>query len=115
MVSPVLGRDLEQPTKPSASAGSWGDALRLEPNGNGVTYVWCAHCEAPLGDLKDGWEALAGRLQLAVEELGPFAKVADALQAQQWVCPECLTALWTDVVPADGKSWRDFELTGANK
>jgi N-methylhydantoinase B len=115
MVAPAGVNCPEQPERPSSDAGHWGDALRLAPNGNGVTYVWCAHCEAPLGDLSKGWESLAGRLPLAPEELGPFVKVTDSLQAQQWVCPSCLTALWTDIVPTEGKSWKDFELTGSSQ
>jgi N-methylhydantoinase B len=34
------------------------------------------------------------------------------LAAVAYVCPSCVTALWVDVEPAAGKTWRDFAVRG---
>lgn len=91
----------------------WGESLLLRSNGDGTLVAWCAHCDALLGEVgAGGWERLVARLVLDEGDLGPLVKVAASLNVVQWVCPNCVTALWTDVVPVEGKTWHDVQLVG---
>jgi N-methylhydantoinase B len=85
--------------------GTWGESLRLEG-----THAHCAHCDADLGELGEDWRALAGSVLMPAEDLGPLVQLPDELVGRQFVCPSCATALWVDVVPADGALWTDFKL-----
>ncbi|SFJ44398.1 N-methylhydantoinase B [Amycolatopsis sacchari] len=89
--------------------GIWGAALLTHRTADGLVGS-CRHCGQVLGDLTGGWEKVAGRVPLGPEDLGSRVEVHDALGAVAYVCPHCVTALWVDVEPADGKTWRDFAL-----
>jgi N-methylhydantoinase B len=92
-----------------AAAGSWGESLRFRAAAD-VTMVHCGHCDAELGPAGGDWRELVGALELSASELGPLIQVHEDLIARMFVCPECVTALWVDVLPAAGESWRDFTL-----
>jgi N-methylhydantoinase B len=84
---------------------TWGESLRLEG-----TRAHCAHCDAELGELGDDWRRLTGVVALSAQELGPLVQLPDELSARQYVCPACATALWVEVIPAQGPLWTDFRL-----
>lgn len=113
-----MAQPLESPgNKPSdgqqADRRRWGESLLLCSNGDGTLVAWCAHCDALLGEVgSGGWERLVARVVLDERDLGPLVKVAASLNVVQWVCPTCVTALWTDVVPVEGKTWQDLQLVG---
>lgn len=91
--------------------GSWGESLRFERAADGGASAHCAHCDADLGAPGRDWRALAGTIDLQASELGPLIDVHSDLAARQYVCPECLTALWVEVVPAGQDAWTDFDLS----
>ncbi|MGH3099104.1 MAG: hydantoinase B/oxoprolinase family protein, partial [Streptosporangiales bacterium] len=92
------------------ATGSWGASLRTTRAADGTVIASCRHCGGPLGDLADGWEAIAGRVRLGPEDLGALVHVHESLAVTQYVCPHCVTALWVDTEPDGGKTWRDFAL-----
>ncbi|QUH03782.1 hydantoinase B/oxoprolinase family protein [Saccharopolyspora erythraea] len=89
--------------------GIWGASLVTWPGQAGPT-AGCRHCGAVLGSLAQGWEGIAGRVSLGPEDLGGDVRIHESLTAVAYVCPDCVTALWVDTEPAEGKSWRDFAL-----
>lgn len=90
--------------------GIWGVSLRTHSGDEGL-LASCRHCGHLLGDISSGWEAVAGRVALDSADLGQRVDVHRDLTATAYVCPDCVTALWVEVEPTDGKSWRDFTLT----
>ncbi|GAA4685038.1 hydantoinase B/oxoprolinase family protein [Pseudonocardia yuanmonensis] len=102
-------------TAPQRSTGSeageptgiWGASLRTHDGG----IASCRHCSTVLGPLDEGWEAIAGRVVLGPDDLGSRVNVHADLAAVAYVCPGCVTTLWVDTEPADGKTWKDFVLT----
>ncbi|WP_020419336.1 hydantoinase B/oxoprolinase family protein [Amycolatopsis sp. ATCC 39116] len=94
---------------PGEPTGIWGAALVTHRTADGLTGS-CRHCGQVLGDLTGGWEAIAGRVVLGADDLGARVEVHGDLAAVAYVCPHCVTALWVDVEPAGGKTWRDFAL-----
>jgi N-methylhydantoinase B len=95
---------------PRGTEGIWGASLRTVAGSDGAITASCAHCAAVLGDIRTGWEGIAGQVTLDAERLGSLVKVHDALTVTQYVCPHCATALWVDTEPSDGKTWQDFAL-----
>jgi N-methylhydantoinase B len=93
------------------AADQWGESLRFERDSGGKTIARCAHCEYRLGPVTGDWRALAATIALTPEELGPLVQLPEGLTARQYACPECVTALWVEVVPADHEVWQDFRLT----
>ena len=93
------------------AADQWGESLRFERDSVGTTIARCAHCEYRLGPVTGDWRALAATIALTPEELGPLVQLPEGLTARQYACPECVTALWVEVVPADREVWQDFRLT----
>jgi N-methylhydantoinase B len=91
------------------AAERWGESLRFT-HGDGGTVAVCAHCDEPLGVVAGDWRTLAGAVELPAGDLGPLVQLPDGLVARQYVCPSCVTALWVEVLPAEGGAWRDFEL-----
>jgi N-methylhydantoinase B len=95
---------------PRGTEGIWGASLRTVTGSDGAITACCRHCDAVLGDVRSGWEGIAGRVTLDAERLGSLVQVHGALTVTQYVCPSCATALWVDTEPAGGKEWRDFVL-----
>ena len=89
--------------------GIWGASLHTHDSSGGV-LASCRHCGHVLGHVTSGWESIAGRVVLDSADLGHRVEVHSALNAIAYVCPNCITALWVEVEPAEGKSWRDFAL-----
>jgi N-methylhydantoinase B len=83
----------------------WGESLRLHDG-----RLHCAHCDAELGASGGDWREAAGSIELSAQELGPLVPVHRDLVARMWVCPQCVTSLWVDVLPAQGEAWTDFRL-----
>jgi N-methylhydantoinase B len=108
---------MEPPSAPSSApsdgrpsvSGRWGESLRLRATDQG-TVAHCAHCNAELGALGDDWQELTGTVTLSAEDLGPLVQLPEALVGRQYICPSCATALWVEVLPADG-GWTDFRLS----
>ncbi|MEV5303127.1 hydantoinase B/oxoprolinase family protein [Amycolatopsis methanolica] len=94
---------------PGEPTGIWGAALVTHRTADGLVGS-CRHCGQALGDLTGGWESIAGRVVLGADDLGARVEVHGDLAAVAYVCPHCVTALWVDVEPAGGKTWRDFAL-----
>ncbi|MFD4197884.1 hydantoinase B/oxoprolinase family protein [Amycolatopsis thermoflava] len=94
---------------PGEPTGIWGAALVTHRTADGLIGS-CRHCGQVLGDLTGGWESIAGRVVLGADDLGARVEVHGDLAAVAYVCPHCVTALWVDVEPAGGKTWRDFAL-----
>ncbi|AIJ22452.1 hydantoinase B/oxoprolinase family protein [Amycolatopsis methanolica] len=94
---------------PGEPTGIWGAALVTHRIADGLVGS-CRHCGQALGDLTGGWESIAGRVVLGADDLGARVEVHGDLAAVAYVCPHCVTALWVDVEPAGGKTWRDFAL-----
>jgi N-methylhydantoinase B len=92
-----------------AITGAWGDSLRLRATEHG-SLASCAHCDAELGLLGSDWRRLVGTVALSSAELGPLVQLPDELIGRQYACPSCATALWVEVVPANGADWTDFRL-----
>jgi N-methylhydantoinase B len=94
--------------------GTWGASLVIRESGapSAGPVAACRHCGQPLGPLDDGWEAIAGRIRLDADDIGPRVEVHSDLAAVAYVCPHCVTALWVEVEPASGKTWRDFASQG---
>ena len=88
----------------------WGGVLTLSGSGSDLQAA-CKHCGHALGSLADGWERLAGRVELGPDDLGEHVHVHQDLATVMYVCPNCQTALWTDTEPKAGRTWRDFALT----
>ncbi|WP_406690815.1 hydantoinase B/oxoprolinase family protein [Saccharopolyspora sp. ID03-671] len=97
------------PTAAGPPTGMWGGSLHTHDSSDGV-LASCKHCGHVLGHLTSGWESIAGRVVLDSADLGHRVEVHSDLQAVAYVCPNCITALWVEVEPVDGKSWRDFAL-----
>lgn len=117
--SEILGARRDRMAAPTAAArpapdgppsGIWGASLKTYDTPDGV-FGSCAHCDAGLGLVKDGWEAIAGTVELSAEDLGRDVRVHSSLRTVQYVCPSCLTSLWVDTEPVAGKDWKDFALT----
>ena len=107
---------MQAPDDASSGGGSgggdaqvWGGVLTLSGSGSDLRAA-CKHCGQSLGSLADGWERLAGRVELGPDDLGEHVRVHADLVTVMYVCPNCQTALWTDTEPKDGRTWRDFAL-----
>jgi N-methylhydantoinase B len=92
-------------------ADRWGESLRFYAGADGELAAHCAHCDHRLGPVGGDWRELTAVVALSAEDLGPLVQLPPELTARQYVCPECVTALWVEVVPASGEVWRDFKLT----
>ncbi|HEX5192241.1 MAG TPA: hydantoinase B/oxoprolinase family protein [Solirubrobacteraceae bacterium] len=92
-------------------ADQWGESLRFERGADGAAVAHCAHCGHRLGAVTGDWRSLTATIALDAEDLGPLVQLPEQLTARQYVCPECVTALWVEVVPADREVWQDFRLT----
>src|SRR5690606_12805232 len=102
----------ERPAHSTATGeptGIWGASLTTRADGDSVVGA-CRHCGTVLGELGHGWESVAGRVRLDGNDLGAHVAVHDTLDVIAYVCPHCVTALWVDVEPSQGKTWRDFAL-----
>jgi N-methylhydantoinase B len=109
MEPPRGAEDGAPPADAPAITGAWGDSLRLRSTEHG-SVASCAHCDAELGPLGSDWRRLVGTVALTGAELGPLVQLPDELVGRQYACPSCATALWVEVVPADGADWTDFRL-----
>jgi N-methylhydantoinase B len=96
-------------TRPAAARvpieGQWGESLRFADG-----HVHCAHCRHDLGPARGDWRELVASLDVSSEQLGPLVPVHKDLAARMFVCPECVAALWADVLPVEGAAWTDFRL-----
>jgi N-methylhydantoinase B len=110
MVAPVSGDGRHDGDR--HSRGIWGASLVTFADPDGRRHAACRHCDAVLGPIGEGWEAIAGRVVLGPEDLGSRVDVHADLATVAYVCPECVTALWVDTEPVRGKDWRDFALAG---
>lgn len=92
-------------------AERWGESLRFTGGGDeGGTVAVCAHCDTALGVVRGDWREFAGTVAMSPGDLGPLVQLPDGLVARQYVCPSCVTALWVEVIPAEGEPWQDFML-----
>lgn len=62
--------------------------------------------------MSSGWESIAGKIAVTPVDLGGHVTVHSALKTVQYVCPHCLTSLWVDTEPVDGRDWTDFSIAG---
>ncbi|MHB1999381.1 MAG: hydantoinase B/oxoprolinase family protein [Solirubrobacteraceae bacterium] len=108
-MTPPRGRPANE-TPANLPEGGWGESLRFARGADGTVHAHCAHCEADLGAPGRDWRALAGSVELTAGEIGPLIDLHPDLCARQFVCPHCATALWVEVLPADGPPWTDFDL-----
>ncbi len=74
------------------------------------TRVHCAHCNGDLGELTGDWRDVAGVIAVAGAELGPYVEIHEDLVANQYVCPNCASLLWVEVIGAEGAPVPDFAL-----
>jgi N-methylhydantoinase B len=87
----------------------WGESLTLHRHGD-RTHVHCAHCNSNLGKLTGDWRDVAGVVAVAGAELGPYVEIHEDLVANQYVCPNCASLLWVEVIGAGGAPVPDFAL-----
>ena len=87
----------------------WGESLTLHRDGD-RTHVHCAHCNSDLGELTGDWRDVAGVVAVAGAELGPYVEIHEDLLANQYVCPNCASLLWVEVIGAEGAPVPDFAL-----
>lgn len=79
--------------------------------------VSCRHCEAELGTIRGDPLARALVHERPSTEAGPGVHVDPtvftdrAIVVRQAFCPDCLTLLTTEIVPADEPSFRKWSLT----
>ncbi len=87
-------------------------ATRLDENlvladDAGHPVVGCAHCGHRLGDSRVGPHLALARYDGPASEAGPQVVadaadyVDDAVVFRQYCCPQCLTAIWSSIVPVD--------------
>jgi N-methylhydantoinase B len=106
MVAPAprsVGEAIGEPT------GIWGASLVTGTGPEGLIGS-CRRCGEVLGPLADGWEGIAGRVELGRTDLGTHVHAHTALTPVAYVCPHCVTYLWVDTEPVGGKDWRDFAV-----
>lgn len=88
------------------------DNVELLPDGS----TQCAHCSTSIGD--GGGGALAGALvvERPAAAVGPGLRAAPSLFTdrpivlRQRLCPGCLVALATEVVPSDEPEFRSWQV-----
>lgn len=110
MQSPSKTEDTTHPADVPPPAADWGESLRFARDASGTTVACCTHCDAELGSPEHGWRSLAGTIDLDPREAGPQIKVHRDLVLRQYVCPNCATSLWVDLIPVDGRPASDFTL-----
>ena len=87
-------------------------ATRLDENlvladDGGHPVVGCAHCGHTLGDSRVGPHLALARYDGPASDAGPQVVadaadyVDDAVVFRQYCCPQCLTAIWSSIVPVD--------------
>jgi N-methylhydantoinase B len=96
----------------AASTVDVSTATRLDENlvladDNGHPVVACVHCGHTLGDGRLGPHLALARYDGPASDAGPQVTadaadyVDDAVVFRQYCCPNCLTAVWSSIVPAD--------------
>ncbi|GAC1316531.1 MAG: hypothetical protein NVSMB2_09500 [Chloroflexota bacterium] len=87
-------------------------ALRVDDNlllteHNGKTYVSCAHCSHAIAEAGTNYNDALAFCEGSPAEAGPqvwkdaSTFIDRAVVFRQWYCPNCYTAVRTEVVPID--------------